>query len=229
MSTPTILIVEDDVAIRQGVLAALRHGGYAVLAAADGARGAELATSGSVDLVLLDLVLPALDGLEVLRRIRRAEPSLPVIVLTAKGAEEERVAGLSAGADDYVVKPFGVRELLARVEAVLRRSPERPQPMSSLRLGACKAELDRCELRFDDGTTVELTALEADLLRYLARHHERVVSRDELLTRVWQKKPHVLATRSVDMTMARLRKKLRERDGEELLIAVRGRGYRLCF
>jgi DNA-binding response OmpR family regulator len=224
MPPGVILVIEDDLSIRRGMAAALRYASYEVREAGDGVTGAELAAAGGLDLVLLDLVLPRRDGIEVLRGIRRQDPSLPVIVVTARGAEEERVRGLELGADDYVVKPFSARELVARVEAVLRRSPERPQPIRRLQLAAGEVDLDRGQVRLDGGASEDLSKLETDLLRYLARSHDRIVSRDELLARVWQQKPHLVATRSVDMTIARLRKKLGD---PNLLVTVRGKGYRL--
>jgi DNA-binding response OmpR family regulator len=225
MNARVILVIEDDLAIRRGMVAALRHAGYEVREAGDGVGGAELALVGDLDLVLLDLVLPRRDGLEVLRRIRSGDPALPVIVVTARGAEEERVRGLEMGADDYVVKPFSARELLARVEAVLRRSHGRPEPVRHLLIATGEVDLDRCEMRLAGGGREELSKLEADVLRYLAKSGDRLVSRDELLARVWQQKPHLIATRSVDMTIARLRKKL---GGREVLVTVRGKGYRLA-
>ncbi len=236
MSARAILVIEDDLAIRRGMAAALRYARYEVREAADGVAGCEQALAGGLDLVLLDLVLPRRDGLEVLERIRAGDPALPVIVVTARGAEEERVRGLELGADDYVVKPFSARELLARVEAVLRRSPERPRGAPGpLRLGAALVDLERGQVRFDgdsdgDGAGgVDLSQLECDLLRHLARSGGRVVSRQELLLRVWRQKPHLVATRSVDMTIARLRKKLRDSEdgGRAALVTVRGKGYRL--
>jgi two-component system, OmpR family, alkaline phosphatase synthesis response regulator PhoP len=224
MPSPVILVIEDDLSIRRGMAAALRYASYEVREAGDGVTGSELAVAGDLDLVLLDLVLPRRDGIEVLRRIRREDPGLPVIVVTARGAEEERVRGLELGADDYVVKPFSARELLARVEAVLRRSPGRPQPIRRLQLAAGEVDLDRGQVRLTGGASEELSKLEADVLRYLARSRDRIVSRDELLARVWQQKPHLVATRSVDMTIARLRKKLGD---PGVLVTVRGKGYRL--
>lgn len=179
--------------------------------------------------MLLDVVLPRGDGLDVLRAIRRERPALPVILITARGSEEQRVEGLRFGADDYVVKPFSIRELLARVEAVLRRSPERPRGIDRLTFeGGAIEEIDlgRREVRFTDGGRSELSELEADLLRYLAAHRTRAIAREELLTRVWRVNPRHVETRSVDMTVARLRKKLRD-DPPRLVATVRCRGYRL--
>jgi two-component system, OmpR family, alkaline phosphatase synthesis response regulator PhoP len=224
MTPRTILVIEDDFAIRRGMAAALRYAGYEVKEAGDGVTGSELTLGGDLALVLLDLVLPRRDGIEVLRHIRREEPALPVIVVTARGAEEERVRGLELGADDYVVKPFSARELLARVEAVLRRSPDRPQAVRRLQLATGEVDLDRGEMRLAGGGCEDLSKLEVDVLRYLAKSRDRIVSRDELLLRVWQQKPHLIATRSVDMTIARLRKKL---GGRDALVTVRGKGYRL--
>src|SRR6266849_2031556 len=126
MPAARVVVIEDEPAIRRGVVDALRASGYEVAEAADGAQGTEEALRRSVDLVLLDLLLPKRDGLDVLAEIRKVRPTLPVIILTARGTEEDRVRGLKLGADDYVVKPFSARELLARVEAVLRRSVDRP-------------------------------------------------------------------------------------------------------
>src|SRR5207253_2389058 len=137
-------------------------------------------------LVLLDLVLPGLDGLEILREIRKIRPSLPVIILTARGDESDRVQGLKLGADDYVVKPFSVKELIARVEAVLRRSPERPSDVAEVEFRGGRADLARREVRFGDGSRKELSEREAELLRYLACNAGRAISREEILTRVWR-------------------------------------------
>jgi two-component system, OmpR family, alkaline phosphatase synthesis response regulator PhoP len=229
MARCTVLVIEDDLAIRRGLRDALRHEGFGVLEAGDAVEGQRLALTAEAGLVLLDLVLPGGSGLGVLERIRDARPGLPVIVITARGDEEDRVRGLHLGADDYVVKPFGVRELLARVESVLRRSPERTDGAASLPLPAGEVDLLRLEVRFVDGTATPLTPLEADLLRYLAANVHRATSREELLQRIWKLNPRHIQTRSVDMAVARLRKKLR--DDEEparLLLTVRGKGYKLA-
>src|SRR5438067_8253139 len=133
--TARIIIIEDEPPIRRGIADALRAAGYDIGEAADGVRGLEEAVRSGVDLVLLDLLLPRRDGLQVLAEVRKVRPTLPVIILTARGSEDDRVRGLKMGADDYVVKPFSARELLARVEAVLRRSVDRPADVRTARLG----------------------------------------------------------------------------------------------
>jgi len=222
----TILVVEDDRAILQGVEDALAFHGFATLHATDGRAGLALALSGDYDLLLLDLVLPRGDGLDILARLREVHPTVPVIILTARGDEGDRVRGLELGADDYVVKPFSVRELLARVEAVLRRSADRPQGVTEIRLPGAVVDLDRLEVRFDDGTAATLSAREGELLRYLAGRPGRVVGRDELLERVWKVNPRQVETKTVDVHVGRLRDKLRDADpGRPLIRTVRGRGY----
>ena len=222
-----VLVIEDDRSIREGIADALSFHGYAASQAARGDVGLEKALHASCDLVLLDLVLPGADGLSVLRELRRAQPTLPVIILTARGDEAERVRGLREGADDYVVKPFSIRELLARVEAVLRRSPERPSDVRRLDIPGGVVDLERREVRFDDGAREDLSEKEADVLRYLAANAGRVVSRQELLSRVWGVRGHASETRSVDMHMARLRDKLRDAASPSRVVTtVRGKGYR---
>jgi len=228
----TVLVIEDDLAIRRGLRDALRHEGYGVLEAGDAVEGQRLALTAEAGLVLLDLVLPGGTGLGVLERIREARPSLPVIVLTARGGEDDRVRGLRLGADDYVVKPFSVRELLARVDSVLRRSPERADGAASLPSFPIptggEIDLQGLEVRFADGTATALSPLEADLLRYLAGNAHRATSREELLQWIWKVNPRHVQTRSVDMAVARLRRKLRDDDDPpRVLLTVRGKGYRL--
>src|SRR5262249_24425865 len=158
---------------------ALRFAGYGVFEAARGDIGREMALARSYDLMLLDLVLPGCDGLEILRAVRELRPAQPIIVLTARGEEHDRVSGLRLGADDYVVKPFSVKELLARVEAVLRRSPERPREVSQIKLSEATVDLARSEVRFKNGDRAELSEKEVELLRYLAANAGRAISRDE--------------------------------------------------
>ncbi len=221
-----ILVIEDDEAIRRGIADALKASGYSVREAGDGDLGLELAITSDCDLVLLDLILPGRDGMEILGEIRATRPTLPVIILTARGEESDRVTGLRAGADDYVIKPFSVSELLARVEAVARRSPERPSDIREIPVPGGVANLQNHEIKYDDGQRCELSQREAELLRYLACNAGRAVSRDEILSRVWRLDPTGIDTRTIDMTVARLREKLREDPtNPQLLLTVRGKGY----
>ncbi len=227
MPGPHVLIVEDDASIQQSLAEALGRSGYATTAVAS-AQAALDASLAAVDLVLLDRMLPDGEGLDVLGAIRRQDPFLPVIVLTAKGEPDDRVTGLRGGADDYIVKPFGVEELLARVEAVLRRSVDRRQAEESFELAGRWVDLARREIRTADGTTHTMPEREYALLAYLAAHSDRTVSRDELLARVWGVDPRGLRTRSVDMAVARLRELLGDDPQRPQVIAtVRGRGYML--
>ncbi len=225
--TATVLVVEDDAAIRRGLVDALRFGGYAVHEAADGRAGLEMGLALRIDLALLDVVLPGQDGFAVLAALRRSKPSLPVILVTARGAESDRVKGLTDGADDYVVKPFSARELLARVEAVLRRSATRPPPAERLRFPHGSVDFARSEVQLADGRVRQLSDKEQALLRYLATAANQVVTREELLRGVWGLDPRGLQTRTIDMHMARLREKL-EGCGSEGVVTVRGRGYMLA-
>lgn len=226
MTRQQILTIEDDPAIRRGIVDALRFAGYGTLEAARGDQGLELARAADFDLLLLDLVLPGGDGFEILREVRRLRPTLPVIILTARGEESDRVRGLRDGADDYVVKPFSVKELLARVEAVLRRSPQRPLDLAQVRIPGGRIDLDRREVQFDDGGREELSEREAELVRYLAAHNGRAIAREEILANVWRINPRGLPTRTIDMHVARLREKLRDDPASpSILLTVRGKGY----
>jgi DNA-binding response OmpR family regulator len=224
-----VLVVEDDAAIRRGLCDVLRFGGYGVLEAADGEAGLDLAVSAEIDLVLLDVLLPRLDGFGVLAKLRAARPTLPVILVTAKGAESDRVQGLRGGADDYVVKPFSAKELLARVEAVLRRSASRPTDVGAVDVAGRRVDFERREVRVDGGEPRQLSEREAELLRYLAANAGRVVTRDELLRNVWRLDPRGVETRAVDMHVARLREKLGDdADAPRVVVTVRGKGYMLA-
>ncbi|SIO28470.1 DNA-binding response regulator, OmpR family, contains REC and winged-helix (wHTH) domain [Singulisphaera sp. GP187] len=228
MNGKTVLVIEDDPAIRRGLIDALAFAGYATLEASDGLAGCRAALAADCDLLLLDLVLPGRDGLDILREVRLARPNLPVIVLTARASEDDRVRGLSSGSDDYITKPFSIRELLARVEAVLRRSPGRPPGVRHVEFLGGLADLERREVRFDDGGRSDLSERESELLLYLASHTERVISREEILANVWGLDPAGITTRTIDMHVARLREKLRD-DSERprIILTVRGLGYML--
>ncbi len=225
-----ILVVEDDRAIRLGVVDSLELAGYIVTAAATHADGLAKALGVDCDLVLLDLALPGGDGLTILAEIRRRRAGMPVILLTARGGESDRVRGLTGGADDYVVKPFGMAELLARVEAVLRRAGAKAAPIGGvLRFAGGTADLARREIRRDGpaGELSELTALteqEAALLRLLAERRDRAVPRDELAALLNGSG----GTRAVDMAVLRLRQKLGDTaEDPQVVRTVRGCGYQL--
>lgn len=224
MAKRRILVVEDDPAVREGIVDMLAFEGFETYEAGTYEDAVRMGVQVDCQLVLLDLVLPGGDGLDVLAEIRLARPTLPVIVLTARGQEDDRVNGLKLGADDYVVKPFSIKELMARVEAVLRRSAERPSDVDEVRLGSCVASLSTAKLLFDDGARVDLSEKEIALLRYLALNAGRVISRDELLSRVWRLPANGVRTRTVDMHVARLREKLRDKDAA-VIATVRGKGY----
>ena len=228
MPKARIVVVEDEPAIRRGVVDALRLTGYDVTEAADGAAGLIEASAGGIDLVLLDLLLPKRDGMEVLAELRRTFPTRPVIILTARGSEEDRVRGLKMGADDYVVKPFSARELLARVEAVLRRTTKKPAEITRIELSRGLVDLQRREIRWSESERVDLSESEVALLKYLVTNRDRAVSREELLGRVWGIGTAGLETRAVDMHVARLRAKLKDPSGAdhpEAIMTVRAHGY----
>jgi DNA-binding response OmpR family regulator len=228
MHAARIVVIEDETPIRRGVADTLRASNYEVAEAADGVQGLTEAARPGVDLVLLDLLLPRRDGLDVLSDLRRVRPTVPVIILTARGTEDDRVRGLKMGADDYVVKPFSARELLARVEAVLRRSLGRPPDVAGAKLGRAVIDLERREICWSDSERGELSETEGAILAFLVAHRKRAVSRDELLSRIWGIEPVGLETRTVDMHIARLRTKLRDPSGRktpEAIVTVRAHGY----
>ena len=225
VSRETILVVEDDAAVRRGIVDALQCSGYETLEARDGAEGIEKGLRASYQLMLLDMVMPQRNGLEVLAALKRERAGQPVIILSARGEEADRVRGLQGGADDYVVKPFSVKELLARVEAVLRRSCERSAAAETLCFCGGKLDIPARELLFDDGRRVELSARETEVVRYLMRAAGRAVSREELLRHVWHLDVSGMETRTIDMHIAHLRTKLGDR-AQNLIVTVRGKGYR---
>jgi len=224
MARRIVLVVEDDPSIRRGIVDTLEAGGYGTLEAGDGEDGLKQALVREPHLIVLDIRLPRRDGFSVLDELRKSRPALPVIIVTARGAEDDRVRGLKGGADDYIVKPFSALELLARVEAVLRRSAERPETVGTLELDGRTVDLEQREISFADGTTREISGKEAELLQYLAGCRGRTITRDELLQRVWGLDPQGVMTRTIDMHIARLREKLGEGD---LIRTVRGKGYML--
>lgn len=221
---PVILVVEDDAAVRQGIVDALSFSGYEVIAATDGREGMERALKASYQLMLLDLVMPHFSGFDVLEALRKERPGQPVIILSARGEEADRVKGLTMGADDYVVKPFSVRELLARVDAVLRRSSEREVGDNVFAFDGGRVDFSRREISMDLGDRKELSERESDLLKYLISNKGRAVAREELLQQVWRIDPKNIETRTIDMHVAHLREKL-GKNGQEVVVTVRGKGY----
>ena len=224
-----ILVVEDEPAIRAGLEDVFVYHGYEVDAVADGAEGCTRALSGRYDLVLLDVMLPSMDGFAICDRIRERDREQPIIMLTARTADDDIVHGLKLGADDYVAKPFSVQQLVLRVEAVLRRSRIGVERARTLDLGGdVSIDVENLSGRRGD-EALAFTRREMDLLQYLAAHAERAVSRDELLNKVWgHARDADLETRTVDIHVAKLRRKI-EADpaSPRVLITVRGAGYRL--
>ena len=216
-----ILLVEDEEKLSRMVELELRYEGYEVEKAFDGRTGLDRALTGDFDLILLDIMLPALSGMEVLRRLRR-ERQTPVILLTARDTVVDKVSGLDSGADDYITKPFAIEELLARIRAALRKHPALPQ-RTVLRAGGLVMDPERHTVSMQ-GTPVELTRREFDLLRYLLENKEKVVTRESLLDHVWGF-DYVGETNAVDVYIRFLRAKLEEPFGEKLIHTVRGVGY----
>jgi DNA-binding response OmpR family regulator len=223
---PRVLTVEDEPDLRLILQDNLEFEGYEVLTASTGEEGLELAMARRPDLVLLDLLLPRMSGYEVCRRLRAGQFTMPIIMLTARNAEMDRVTGLELGADDYVGKPFGVKELLARVRVQLRRPRPPARPVDEVRVGEVTVDRRLRQARCGP-RSLDLSSREFELLEYLLDHADRVVTRDELLTAVWGYSAAPL-TRTVDNFVAKLRKKVEEdpRNPRHIL-TVHGTGYRL--
>jgi two-component system alkaline phosphatase synthesis response regulator PhoP len=221
-----LLLVEDDPTLRQALSFNLTREGYDVAAAADGESALQAARSDRLDLILLDVMLPGMSGVEVLRVLRREGVSTPVIILSAKGDEIDRVVGLQVGADDYVAKPFSRPELLARIEAVLRRERRQdsePEQREELTFGAVKIDVARREVTVDD-QPVHVTTKEFDLLSHMAASPGRIFTRDQLLSRIWGY-DYMGDGRTVDVHVSWLRGKLRGAAGHNYFRTVRGVGY----
>jgi len=221
----TILVVEDDPSIAMGLEMNLSAEGYRVLVATDGEEGLALAREGDLDLLILDVMLPRLNGFELLRILRSEQRTLPIILLSARGAEMDKVMGLDLGAEDYITKPFGLAELLARVKAVLRRDAiARPENMP-LRAGDLLVNPSTREVR-RNGEPVELTATEFDVLLCLMEASGRVLSRDQIQAKVWGPGHHG-TPRTIDNFILQLRSKLEDNPAAPRhIVTVRGVGYR---
>jgi DNA-binding response OmpR family regulator len=221
-----ILIVEDELAMRTALVDLLKANGYRVIAAIDGAAGLEQALEEKPDLVLLDIMLPGLDGFAVCREIRRRLPALPIIMITAKAQVDDRVTGLDAGADDYLVKPFSSRELLARIRASLRRFERGRTSVDQVRIGDVQIDF-KAQQCTRGGKRVDLTAKEFRVLRLLAERRGAPVTRDEFLEIVWGYNAYP-TTRTVDNQILSLRNKIEPEPARpRYLVTVHGVGYRL--
>ena len=222
-----LLIVEDEAAIRSGLVDVFVYHGYEVETAAHGDDGLRLALGGNFDLILLDVMLPGIDGFEICNRIRQQDRQQPVIMLTAKSSDEDIVQGLTLGADDYVAKPFSVTQLVLRVQAVLRRSGVGEAAAREIRLNNGLV-IDTENLSADDAV---FTRREMDLLQYLCQQAGRPVAREELLARVWGYANHMeIETRTVDIHIAKLRRKIEIDPANPVaIVTVRGAGYRLML
>ncbi|MGI6721941.1 MAG: response regulator transcription factor [Anaerovoracaceae bacterium] len=223
-----ILIIEDEPSIRELVTYNLQANGYEPLQAEDGNMGMALIYSEKPDLILLDIMLPGKDGYDICKELRAEGNNTPIIMLTAKSEEIDKVLGLEFGADDYISKPFGVRELIARIKAVLRRyeatKGSAQQEESIIEIGDLKINFDRHEVT-EKGKPVELTLREFELLGFLAKNKGHVFTRDELLDKVWGI-DYAGETRTVDVHVRYLRKKLHD-NAEKYIETIRGKGYKM--
>ena len=224
-SKARILVVEDDSALLRGLLDVLVFNGFDAKGVADGAQGLACGLQDNFDLILLDVMLPSMDGFTICKKIRTKKPGQGIIMITAKGAEDDIVKGFQAGADDYIPKPFSLREVMVRIEAVLRR------------IGKISADqvIDIGDILFDGRNLVarsgenatELTRREMDIVAYLHRHCDRIVSKKQLLTDVWHYADADIETRTVDIHILKLRKKINGLTDSVRISTVRGEGYRL--
>ena len=220
-----ILIVEDEPNMVAGLRDNFEYEGYDVIAARDGAEGLERALNEAPDLVVLDVMMPKMSGLDVCKQLKSRRPSLPVIMLTARGQEVDKVVGLELGADDYVTKPFSIRELLARIKAVLRRAPLAAKDQERYAFGDVEVNLRTCQVS-RAGRPMEFSAKEFDLLRYFLSHPGETLSRDRLLEKVWGYNSFP-TTRTVDAHIVRLRQKLEPKPEEpRFILTVHGIGYK---
>ncbi|MGD8284441.1 MAG: response regulator transcription factor [Desulfobacterales bacterium] len=221
-----ILVVEDDDALLCGLLDVLVFNGYEVKGIDDGGVGLRVGLDEQFDLILLDIMLPTLDGFSICKEIRKEKPLQGIIMITAKGSEDDIVSGFKAGADDYIPKPFSLRELMVRIEAVLRRTGKN---LGDEEVNVGEIFFDGKNLRaHTESDSVELTRREMDIVIHLHRHRDRIVSKKELLTEVWHYADADIETRTVDIHMLKLRKKIATLiDNGALIETVRGEGYRL--
>ena len=220
-----ILIVEDEPGMVAGLRDNFEFEGYQVLSALDGVAGLERALADTPDLVILDVMMPRMSGLDVCKQLKSKRPAIPIIMLTARGQEVDKVVGLELGADDYVTKPFSIRELLARVKAVLRRAGSLPKDKERYSFGEVEVNLRSCQVS-RQGRSIEFSSKEFDLLKYFLAHPGEALTRDRLLEEVWgyDKFP---TTRTVDAHIVRLRQKLEAKpEDPRFFLTVHGTGYK---
>ncbi len=220
-----ILIVEDDTAILKGLLDVLVFNGFAAKGVENGLDGLNESLTGNYDLLLLDVMLPGMDGFTLCQKVKKELPGQAIIILTAKGDEADILAGFKAGADDYVSKPFSIRELMVRVEAVLRRMGKRIGDTEVKHMG-CTFTGKTLTASFGD-KNVDLTRREMDIITHLYLNRDRIVSRKELLEKVWHYHDVEIETRTVDIHILKLRKKIAELTDQSFIATIRGEGYRL--
>lgn len=221
-----ILVVEDDAALLHGLLDVLVYNGYEVKGVEDGGQALDTGLNEVFDLILLDVMLPTLDGFSICKEIRKQKPFQGIIMITAKGSEDDIVTGFNAGADDYISKPFSLREVMVRVEAVLRRTGKNPGDVE-IRFRDIVFDGQNLIAEYQNQTS-ELTRKEMDIIAYLHRHRDRIVSKKELLTEVWHYADADIETRTVDIHMLKLRKKIASLIGDTPFVnTIRGEGYRL--
>ena len=222
-----ILIIEDDISILRGLKDNLTFEGYQVITATDGSEGLNIALEKQLDLLLLDIMLPGMNGHEICRKLKKDKPDLPIIMITARGSEMDTVAGLDIGADDYMSKPFSIPELLARVRAVLRRSSTENTEIETYAFGNVSLDFKKFHTTVDH-KAVKLSSREYAIMQYLVEHEHEVVHRDDLLEKVWGF-DITPTTRTVDNYILELRKKLEEDPSNPRhILTIRGAGYKFA-
>ncbi len=221
-----ILVVEDDQALALGLRINLEAEGYEVIHVTTAEEGISVLENSSIDLIVLDIMLPGMDGIETLEVIRKDDPKLPVLILTARSALEDKVEGFKAGADDYLTKPFHLEEFLLRVRRILSRY-EWYKAEDTLSIGETTLDFNTLEITNHTGEISRITPHEANLIQYLANHQDRIVTRGELLKNVWGLDPDI-ETRTVDTFISRIRRYIEKDPARpEYIISIRGKGYRL--
>jgi len=224
----TILIIEDDISILEGLKDNLEFEGYRVITETNGKRGLKLAREKDIGLLLLDIMLPGLNGYEICRTIKKEYPELPIIMLTARGSEMDKVSGLDIGADDYITKPFSLPELLARIRAAFRRTTDQPAVPEYYSFGNVRLDFIKLQAYVGD-KEISLSAREFAILQYMIRHEGKAIHRHDLLNEVWGYEA-MPTTRTVDNSILDLRKKLEETPSKpKHILSVRGVGYRFIY